>query len=158
MDELGFANDRPIKAAEQDLLGRSAFSKNLAAAIVGWKNQECLVIALTGLRGSGRSSIKNLAIQELIATPHLEVIEHKPWEWTAQEKLSESFFDEVSRAIRRKEKQRRQETGQGPASAWAADQCQRRVGGWNDPLAVPEFSRTENPTFSTESAERCLSV
>lgn len=104
MDELGFANDRPIKAAEQDLLGRSAFSKNLAAAIVGWKNQECLVIALTGLRGSGRSSIKNLAIQELIATPHLEVIEHNPWEWTAQEKLSESFFDEVSRAIRRKEK------------------------------------------------------
>ncbi|WP_231977881.1 MULTISPECIES: hypothetical protein [Pseudomonas] len=39
MDELGFANDRPIKAAEQDLLGRSTFAKNLAAAIVGWKNQ-----------------------------------------------------------------------------------------------------------------------
>lgn len=65
MDELGFANDRPIKAAEQDLLGRSAFAKNLAAAIVGWKNQESLVIALTGLWGSGKSSIKNLAIQEL---------------------------------------------------------------------------------------------
>lgn len=104
MDELGFANDRPIKAAEQDLLGRSAFAKNLAAAIVGWKNQESLVIALTGLWGSGKSSIKNLAIQELIATPQLEVIEYNPWEWTGQEKLSASFFDEVSRAIRRKDK------------------------------------------------------
>ncbi|KMM77957.1 P-loop NTPase fold protein [Pseudomonas deceptionensis] len=157
MDELGFANDRPIKAAEQDLLGRSAFAKNLAAAIVGWKNQECLVIALTGPWGSGRSSIKNLAIQELIATPHLEVIEHNPWEWTAQEKLSESFFDEVSRAIRRKEKQRRQETGQGHASAWAADQCQRRVGGWNDPLptAVSRFgTRNVLPRYPDDEPHR----
>lgn len=104
MDELGFANDRPIKAAEQDLLGRSAFAKNLAAAIVGWKNQESLVIALTGLWGSGKSSIKNLAIQELTATPQLDVIEYNPWEWTGQEKLSASFFDEVSRAIQRKDK------------------------------------------------------
>ncbi|MBD8093303.1 hypothetical protein IFT48_25230 [Pseudomonas fluorescens] len=49
MDELGFANDRPIKAAERDLLRRSAFAKTLAAAIVGWKNQESRVITLTGL-------------------------------------------------------------------------------------------------------------
>lgn len=50
MDELGFANDRPIKAAEQDLLGRSAFAKNLAEAIVGWKNQESLVITVRSLQ------------------------------------------------------------------------------------------------------------
>ncbi|MBD8093302.1 hypothetical protein IFT48_25225 [Pseudomonas fluorescens] len=43
-------------------------------------------------------------MQELIATPQLEVIEYNPWEWTGQEKLSASFFDEVSRAIRRKDK------------------------------------------------------
>lgn len=51
MDELGFANDRPIKVAVLGLLGRSAFAKNLAAAIVGWKNQESLVITMTGLWG-----------------------------------------------------------------------------------------------------------
>nr|WP_231977997.1 MULTISPECIES: hypothetical protein [Pseudomonas] len=45
-----------------------------------------------------------MAIQELTATPQLDVIEYNPREWTGQEKLSASFSDEVSRAIRRKDK------------------------------------------------------
>ncbi|MHA6575457.1 P-loop NTPase fold protein [Pseudomonas yamanorum] len=57
------------------MLGRSAFAANLAAAIVGWKNQESLVIALTGLWGSGKSSIKNLSIEELTTTPQFEVMD-----------------------------------------------------------------------------------
>jgi predicted KAP-like P-loop ATPase len=104
MDELGFADDQPIKAANQDLLGRSIFAKNLATAICGWKNNESLVIALMGPWGSGKSSIKNLAVQELNNIQDLEVIEYNPWEWNGQEKLSASFFNEVSRAIRRKDK------------------------------------------------------
>lgn len=52
MDDLGFADDRRIETHDQDLLGRSAFAKNLAAAIVGWKNKESLVIALMGAWGS----------------------------------------------------------------------------------------------------------
>ncbi|VXC94674.1 Predicted P-loop ATPase, KAP-like [Pseudomonas sp. 8Z] len=104
MDDLGFADDRPIEAHDQDLLGRSTFAKNLAAAIAGWKNKESLVIALTGAWGSGKSSIKNLAIQEFAANPSHEVIEYNPWEWTGQEKLSSSFFNEVSLAIKRKDK------------------------------------------------------
>ncbi|ERI50431.1 hypothetical protein N878_08795 [Pseudomonas sp. EGD-AK9] len=104
MDDLGFADDRPIEAHEQDLLGRSTFAKNLAAAIAGWKNKESLVIALTGAWGSGKSSIKNLAILQFATTPSHEVIEYNPWEWTGQEKLSSSFFNEVSLAIKRKDK------------------------------------------------------
>ncbi|MEQ9725745.1 P-loop NTPase fold protein [Pseudomonas sp. WHRI 8822A] len=104
MDDLGFADDRPIEAHDQDLLGRSTFARNLAAAIAGWKNKESLVIALTGAWGSGKSSIKNLAIQEFATNPSHEVIEYNPWEWTGQEKLSSSFFNEVSLAIKRKDK------------------------------------------------------
>lgn len=64
MDDLGFADDRPIQTNDQDLLRRSAFATNLAAAIAGWKNKESLVVALTGPWGSGKSSIKNLALRQ----------------------------------------------------------------------------------------------
>jgi predicted KAP-like P-loop ATPase len=33
MEDLGFADDKPIFSRDQDLLGRSAFAINLAAAI-----------------------------------------------------------------------------------------------------------------------------
>ncbi|MBK4989208.1 KAP family P-loop NTPase fold protein [Pseudomonas sp. S36] len=104
MDDLGFADDKPISSHDQDLLGRSAFAANLAAAIASWKNKESLVIALMGAWGSGKSSIKNLALQHFSATPEHQVIEFNPWEWGGQEKLSASFFDEVSLAIKRKDK------------------------------------------------------
>lgn len=104
MDDLGFADDKPIFSRDQDLLGRSAFANNLAAAIASWKNKESLVIALMGAWGSGKSSIKNLALQNFSATSEHQVIEFNPWEWGGQEKLSVSFFDEVSLAIKRKDK------------------------------------------------------
>lgn len=104
MDDLGFADDRPIQTDDQDLLRRSAFAKNLAVAIAGWKNKESLVVALTGPWGSGKSSIKNLALRQFATDPGHAVIEFNPWEWSGQEKLSASFFDEVSLAIQRKDK------------------------------------------------------
>lgn len=104
MNDLGFADDKPIYTDDKDLLGRSAFANNLAAAIASWKNKESLVIALMGAWGSGKSSIKNLALQHFSATPEHQVIEFNPWEWGSQEKLSASFFDEVSLAIKRKDK------------------------------------------------------
>lgn len=104
MNDLGFADDRPIEARDQDLLGRSTFANNLAEAIGGWKSKESLVIALMGAWGSGKSSIMNLALNHFAANPSNEVIVFNPWEWAGQEKLSASFFDEISLAIKRKDK------------------------------------------------------
>lgn len=104
MEDLRFADDRPIVKHEQDLLGRSGFAKTLAEAMASWKDQESLVIALMGVWGSGKSSIKNLVIEDFKSLPEHDVIEFNPWEWAGQEKLSETFFDEVSLAIQRKDK------------------------------------------------------
>ncbi|MDF7793954.1 KAP family P-loop NTPase fold protein [Pseudomonas syringae] len=104
MEDLRFADDRPIAKHEHDLLGRSGFAKNLAEAVASWKDQESLVIALMGAWGSGKSSIKNLVIEDFKNAPGHEVIEFNPWEWAGQEKLSATFFDEVSLAIQRKDK------------------------------------------------------
>ncbi|MEE8875472.1 P-loop NTPase fold protein [Pseudomonas helleri] len=101
MEDLRFTDDRPIAKHQQDLLGRSRFAKSLSETITSWKDQESLVIALMGAWGSGKSSIKNLVIEDFKNVPGHEVIEFNPWEWAGQEKLSATFFDEVSLTIPR---------------------------------------------------------
>lgn len=89
--------DRPIDSREQDRLGRSPFAHHLANAIAKWKESDSLVIALYGEWGIGKSSIKNLVLEQLRAagddTP--DVVQFNPWHWTGHEDLSAAFFREV---------------------------------------------------------------
>lgn len=105
-DLHGFAADRPILTIEDDLLGRAEFSVDLARAMSSWHGKDSLVVALHGDWGSGKSSIKNMAVSKLneIDGKRVEVIEFSPWEWAAQEKITASFFQEVSKSIGRKNK------------------------------------------------------
>ena len=105
-DLHGFASDRPITKVEDDLLGRSGFSADLANAMASWHGNDSLVVALHGDWGSGRSSIKNMALSRLdgITEKKPNVIEFSPWEWAAQDKITASFFQEVSRSIGRTDK------------------------------------------------------
>lgn len=104
IDKYAFSADKPIKNLEQDLLGRVDFAKNLSDAISQWKGDESLVIALHGDWGSGKSSIKNMALSHSRQQPNsLTIIEFSPWEWSAQDKIIQAFFDEVSKSIGRKD-------------------------------------------------------
>lgn len=102
-DLHGFASDRPITAIEEDLLGRSGFSTDLANAMASWQGKDSLVVALHGNWGSGKSSIKNMALIRLdeISENKPAVIEFSPWEWAAQEKITASFFEEISKSVGR---------------------------------------------------------
>ncbi|QNT38788.1 AAA family ATPase [Pseudomonas asiatica] len=102
-DELKFADDRPITTQAQDLLDRGGFAQRLALAINSWQHQESLVISLTGGWGSGKSSIKNMTIEQLKASRGCQLIEFNPWQWASQDSLSKAFFEEISRAIQRKD-------------------------------------------------------
>lgn len=105
-DLHGFASDRPITKVEDDLLGRSGFSSDLADAMASWHGNDSLVVALHGDWGSGKSSIKNMALSRLTAITEdkPDIIEFCPWEWAAQEKITASFFQEISKSIGRKDK------------------------------------------------------
>lgn len=105
-DLHGFASDRPITAIEEDLLGRSGFSTDLANTMASWQGKDSLVVALHGDWGSGKSSIKNMALIRLdeISENKPDVIEFSPWEWAAQDKITASFFEEVSKSVSRTDK------------------------------------------------------
>ena len=62
-DLHGFASDRPIINAEDDLLGRASFSTDLADAISSWHGNDSLAVALHGDWGSGKSPIKNIKLK-----------------------------------------------------------------------------------------------
>ncbi len=102
-DLHGFAADRPITTIEEDLLGRSGFSTDLANAMASWQGKDSLVVALHGNWGSGKSSIKNMALIQLenISEDKPTVMEFSPWEWAAQEKITASFFEEISKSVGR---------------------------------------------------------
>jgi predicted KAP-like P-loop ATPase len=95
----GFASDRPITTIEEDELDRSKFASELAYAMASWQGKDSLVVALHGNWGSGKSSIKNMALIQLenISEDKPAVIEFSPWEWAAQEKITASFFEEISK-------------------------------------------------------------
>lgn len=102
-DLHGFSSDRPILKIEEDLLGRSGFSEDLADAIASWHGKDSLVVALHGDWGSGKSSIKNMAVNKLecLTENKPDIVEFSPWEWAAQEKITASFFQEISKSIGR---------------------------------------------------------
>src|SRR3990172_2467603 len=92
-----FSADRPIISRTDDLLGVSGFAESLAASIKGWTGRDSLVVALYGPWGSGKTSIKNLAIESLRSDKDhcLSIVEFNPWKWAGQAQLAEGFFQEI---------------------------------------------------------------
>lgn len=100
IDKFNFSADRPIHKIDEDLLGRAKFSENLADAISNWNGKDSLVVALYGDWGTGKSSVKNMALTYMNdKTSKPMVIEFSPWEWAAQEKITKAFFNEISKSI-----------------------------------------------------------
>lgn len=104
-DLHGFSADRPIENSEEDLLERRGFSRDLADALSSWLGRDSLVVALHGDWGTGKTSIKNMAVSEIkrMETIQPDIIEFSPWEWAAQEKITASFFKEISSTLGKKD-------------------------------------------------------
>lgn len=93
-----FYPDLPVQSSDQDALGRKKFARELALRLRAWHGQESLVLALHGAWGSGKSSIKNMALEYLrsdeTSCPH--IIEFNPWQISGQDQLTKAFFHDVA--------------------------------------------------------------
>ena len=99
-----FYTDVAIKSAAQDQLDRKHFARELANRLAVWNSDESLVLSLYGPWGSGKSSIKNMALEYLPrkdadSCPH--IVEFNPRQISGQDQLTESFFHEIAVALHR---------------------------------------------------------
>ena len=117
-----FSADRPIRSKSEDLLGRSAFAESLATVVEGWTGNDSLVVALYGPWGIGKTSIKNMVLEDLRGGgPNAPtIVEFNPWQWAAQAQLAEAFFREISLALGKKDKSKKTKKLADTLSAYAA--------------------------------------
>jgi predicted KAP-like P-loop ATPase len=93
---MKFADDDPIQDSSDDLLGREMFVEKLAEAISTATPTSSFVIALYGPWGSGKSSIKNLLLNQLKTQGgEITILEFSPWLISGQEQLIEAFFRDL---------------------------------------------------------------
>jgi len=60
-----FNPDQPVKTHTADLLGRASFAQSLGTVILQYQDKESLVIGLFGEWGSGKTSMINMALEEI---------------------------------------------------------------------------------------------
>jgi len=95
--------DRPIEFCVDDELERCKFSQRLGTYILNYLDDECIVIGLSGEWGSGKTSILNMAteqihnsIKNLDVNEKPYIINFNPWYYSNQNQLINKFFEELS--------------------------------------------------------------
>jgi predicted KAP-like P-loop ATPase len=89
-------SDEPISNSLGDRLNRRAFAKSLAHVICRLDRGKSTVLALTGPWGSGKTSIKNLLVEELEpAENQPRIFEFSPWQVSGTGYISARFFEAV---------------------------------------------------------------
>lgn len=102
--KMNYSTDRPIDTCEQDLLGRASFSKQLGRAIYDYNGKDGLVIGLYGKWGSGKTSVINMAVNEMITLAEQEnnmpvVMKFAPWNYSDKDNLISIFFQSLKNKI-----------------------------------------------------------
>lgn len=95
-----FSADRPISTSDEDRLEREKFVKQFSKSISAWKGKDSIVLAIYGDWGAGKTSIKNLIIEEMKKeklTPL--VMDFNPWQRAGKFDLLEIFFRELSQVL-----------------------------------------------------------
>ncbi len=89
-----FDSDKPIKRDNEDELNRMSFVKKLAKSITLFDSENCLVLALMGEWGCGKSSILNLTFNEIKKEKDDWIfVEFDPWYFSNQDNLILQFFN-----------------------------------------------------------------
>lgn len=101
---MNYSTDKPINTEEQDLLGRSTFSKQLGKAIYEYNAKDGLVIGLFGKWGSGKTSVINMAENEINRLAKEDenkplFLRFSPWNYSDKDNLISLFFQSLKTKI-----------------------------------------------------------
>ena len=97
---MNYSTDRPIDTGEQDLLGRLSFSNQLGKAIYEYDGKDGLVIGLFGKWGTGKTSVINMAANEINKLAENDenkplIMRFAPWNYSDKDNLISLFFQKL---------------------------------------------------------------
>ena len=73
-----YYSDKPIESSENDLLGRSQFSKHLAQSLLKLNSSESFTVGINGKWGTGKTSVLNMVQKEISVLSEEMVENEKP--------------------------------------------------------------------------------
>lgn len=100
--EKRFIPDEPVDSKNDDKLNRYDFAENLADILLNHDYEKCLTIGLIGKWGSGKTSIVNLALNQ-IEDEKIIKINFDSWNFSTQNNLYEQFFKLLISEIEKRE-------------------------------------------------------
>ena len=97
-----FSSDKPIIKMEADMLNRAVFAKQLAKAILSYSKTDNFTIGLCGKWGSGKTSIINMAVEEIqnlskgkTVDERMVIVHFNPWNYSDRNQLISQFFQTI---------------------------------------------------------------
>ncbi len=97
--------DAPITTAKQDRLNRLKFAQRFATTLMTYDDPSCLISALYGSWGSGKSSLLNLIEDKLVKAQikrDFIIVRFNPWNTSNIDQLIATFFHELKVAVQGK--------------------------------------------------------
>ncbi len=109
-NKMNYSSDKPVEKASQDLLGRSFFSKQFGKAIYEYSLSDGLVIGLFGKWGTGKTSVINMAldeIEELSTKDEVKpiILKFSPWNYSDKDNLTKMYFQCLKGKVAKRKKQ-----------------------------------------------------
>lgn len=97
---MEYRTDNPIEKQEEDLLGRATFSNQLGKGIYKYNDESGLVIGLFGEWGTGKTSVVNMAENEIKRLSEKDenkplIVRFSPWNYTDKNNLISLFFQDL---------------------------------------------------------------
>jgi predicted KAP-like P-loop ATPase len=93
-------DDVPIKTSDQDLLRRVSFAERIAIILSELSLEEGRVFAVRGQWGTGKTSFKNLIIEQLGSRKgSADWMDFNPWQWGDGEAIAKALFQQVADKI-----------------------------------------------------------
>lgn len=94
---MNYSTDKPIETENKDLLSRSLFSKQLGKGIYEYNDKSGLVIGLFGKWGTGKTSVINMAEEEINRLSQTDenkplIMKFSPWNYSGKDNLISLFF------------------------------------------------------------------
>ncbi|MCE5207696.1 MAG: AAA family ATPase [Chloroflexi bacterium] len=96
-----YSSDAPILDPEMDQFGRYPFAQRISQTIISRQEASCLVLAIYGKWGEGKTTVLNFIENGLREESRIVPIQFNPWRYLSEQELISSFYSTLAENLGR---------------------------------------------------------